>query len=411
MRQPSHETPLRLFDTLTGSTRPFEPIGSDVKLYVCGVTPYDTAHLGHGFTYVAFDVLIRYLQYLGLTVRYVQNVTDIDDPLFEKAQELGISHWDLAREQTDRYLADMQALNLLPADDYPHASHEIPRMVELVQALLDAGIAYTVEGYTYFSVASDPEYGTLSKLDREGMITLARERGGNPDDPRRRDPLDFVLWRPSREGEPSYESPWGAGLPGWHLECSAMSLKYLGAPLDIHGGGNDLIFPHHESEIAQSEGATDTKPFARFWMHTGMVHLDGEKMSKSLGNMVFVRDLIAQHGADGVRLYLSGCHYRDALYFNEALMEEAAALADRLSAVIALPSSDGEPIETREQFRSRFEDRMNDDLDTPGAIAVLRDLADAIESAHQVRKDVRPMQDLLRELGTVLGLRLAVEEG
>jgi L-cysteine:1D-myo-inositol 2-amino-2-deoxy-alpha-D-glucopyranoside ligase len=304
----------------------------------------------------------------------------------------------------------MRALNVLPPDAFPRASGEIDEMIALIQRLFEMGHAYQVDDWVYFSVASDPEYGELSKADRETMIELARERGGDPDDPRRRDPLDFVLWRPSSEDEPRTPSPWGEGLPGWHLECSAMSLKYLGAPLDIHGGGSDLIFPHHENEIAQSEGATGVNPFARFWVHTGMVYLGPEKMSKSLGNMVFVRDLLATYSGDAIRLYLSRCHYRAELHYDERELVRAAELARYLAGAAtssAAGSDSGIDVKT---YRARFEARMSDDLDTPGAIEALRQLADEIHAARAENHDAGEAQGLLRELGGVLGLTLVREQ-
>jgi L-cysteine:1D-myo-inositol 2-amino-2-deoxy-alpha-D-glucopyranoside ligase len=237
------------------------------------------------------------------------------------------------------------------------------------------------------------------------MIELARERGGNPDDPRRRDPLDFVLWRPSGPDEPKMASPWGEGLPGWHVECSAMSLEYLGEPIDIHGGGADLIFPHHENEIAQSEGATERKPFVHFWMHTGMVYLGGEKMSKSLGNMVFVRDLAPQFGADSMRLYLSNCHYRDELHYDESDLRRAFFRAQELADAL-LPSSGSAPALDPTPYRERFCDCMNDDLDTPGAISVLQELGQEIRAGRAEGHEVALAQQQLRELSGVLGLRL-----
>jgi L-cysteine:1D-myo-inositol 2-amino-2-deoxy-alpha-D-glucopyranoside ligase len=399
-------TALRLHDTLSDTVREFEPTGSEIKIYVCGITPYDATHLGHAFTFVAFDVLIRYLSFLGHGVHYVQNVTDVDDPLFVKARELGVSYQDLAARETEQYLADMRGLNVLPPREYPRASGEIPEMIDLVQGLLDKGHAYQVDGSVYFSIETDPSYGELSGYDRETMIELARERGGDPNDPRRRDPLDFVLWRPSKPDEPRLPSPWGEGLPGWHLECSAMSLKYLGAPLDIHGGGADLVFPHHENEIAQSEGETGISPFARFWMHTGMVYLGGAKMSKSLGNMVFIRHLLPEYGADAIRLYLSTCHYRGELHYDEAALSQAGELARMLRAAASLPTSAGGRSFDASPYRDRFIEQMNDDLNTPAAIAVLQDLATAIQSARQAGADVEPAQRILRELGSVLGLRL-----
>jgi len=400
---------LRLYDDLAGAVRAFEPAGDEVKVYVCGITPYDATHLGHAFTFVAFDVLIRYLRYLGHRVRYVQNVTDIDDPLFERAQKIGVPYQELAHRETERYLADMRDLNVSPPEVFPHASREIPEMIELVRRLFDTGHAYEVDGRVYFSVATDPDYGELCRLARPEMIDLARQRGGDPDDPLRRDPLDFVLWRPSRGGEPAFPSPWGEGLPGWHLECSAMALKYLGAPVDIHGGGTDLIFPHHENEIAQSEGATGIRPFARYWMHTGMVYLGGEKMSKSLGNMIFVRDLLPGYGANAIRLYLSGHHHRADLHYDAASLDRAAELAWRLSdaanhAYAERPHAGSFSSGEDAAFRRRFAERMDDDLDTPGAIAVLSDLADAVLGREG--RAPSEAQDTLVSLGAVLGLGL-----
>lgn len=398
---------LYLYDTLLDSIRPFQPERPEITMYVCGVTPYDTTHLGHAFTFVSFDMLIRYLRRLGYQVRYIQNVTDIDDPLFERARSTGQPYEELASEQTQRYLDDMRALNVLRADEYPRASREISSIIALIDNLMQSGHAYAVDGHVYFSIVTDASYGELSKLDREQMIEVARRHGGNPDDPLRRDPLDFLLWRPSGAGEPEMASPWGPGLPGWHVECSAMAIKYLGAPVDIHGGGVDLIFPHHESEIAQSEAATGIRPFAHFWVHTGMVYLDGVKMSKSLGNMVFVRDLLRSHGADAIRLYIARCHYRKTLHYDKAALDDAATLARFLvdaanSAPGAVPvSSIDVPV-----YRRRFTERMNDDLDTPGAIEVLHTLADAIQAERHSGRDDPQARALLRELAGVLGLRL-----
>jgi L-cysteine:1D-myo-inositol 2-amino-2-deoxy-alpha-D-glucopyranoside ligase len=394
---------LRLHDTLSGAVRDFTPEGPEVKLYVCGVTPYDTAHLGHAFTYVTFDTLVRYLTYLGYRVRYIQNITDVDDPLFEKARQLGISYQELAARETARYLEDMKSLNVLPANHYPRASGEIPEMTQMAERLIERGHAYAVDGRVYFRVESDPTYGELSKLDRANMIELARQRGGDPDDSRKEDPLDFLLWRPSGSDEFHAQSRWGEGLPGWHLECSAMSLKYLGSPIDIHGGGSDLIFPHHESEIAQSEADSPVRPFVRTWMHTAMVYMDGEKMSKSLGNMVFVRDLIGREGADAVRIYVSACHYRSELHWNEENFRAAAARARILhDASRARDPGRGSFVPTG--VRDRFLDRMNDDLDSPGALQILSELAAAIQAASSRGQTVDQAQDLLRELGGVLGL-------
>ena len=403
-------TTLHLYDTLSASKRPFEPARNTVTLYVCGVTPYDTTHLGHAFTFVSFDVLVRYLIRLGYDVRSVQNITDVDDPLFAKARELGIEPQQLAADETDRLVSDMLDLYVLSPDVRPWASHEIEGMIRLVDQLFETGHAYRAGDHVYFSVATYPDYGRLSRLSRDEMISLSRERGGDPDDPRKRDPLDFVLWRPPGEGEPGFPSPWGDGLPGWHLECSTMALKYLDAPIDIHGGGEDLIFPHHESEIAQSVAATQTAPFARFWVHTGMVYMDGEKMSKSLGNMVFARDLIAEHGPDAVRLYISSTHYRERLHYDVGDLETAGQRAARLARAAHVPANgSAATLLDHQPYCHRFFERMSDDLDTPAAIVVLLELAEAIEGGAAAGRDVRQAQEALRELAALLGLSLPVD--
>lgn len=398
---------LHLYDTLTDDVRPFRTGGDQVTIYVCGVTPYDTTHLGHAFTFAAFDVLIRYLRYRGRQVRYVQNITDIDDPLFARAKELGVPYERLAEEQTVRYFEDMAALNILPAEANPRSSEEIPAMIRMIERLVDAEYAYVVDGHVYFRVASDHRYGELSKLDREEMIAVARDHGGNPDDPLRRDPLDFLLWRPAADGEPGAPSPWGQGLPGWHIECSAMSLGHLGAPIDLHGGGADLIFPHHESEIAQSEAAMGARPFVRHWMHTGLVALDGAKMSKSLGNMVFVRDLLQRYDADTIRLYLASHRYRAPLVYDETEVDEAAIAARELRSAAGEPSPESDLGLDPAPYRERFERHMDGDLDTPGALDALRDLADEIQGAREEGIATTEAQETLRTLARVLGLRLA----
>ena len=304
---------LLLYDSRTLRKEPFVPPSQPVTIYVCGVTPYDTTHLGHAFTYVFFDTLIRYLRFQGNATRYVQNVTDVDDDIMRKSRELGTT-WDaLAETETRRYQQDMASLNVLPPDVFPRASGEIAKILDIIRVLMDEGFAYQSNGNVYFSVEKDPDYGSLSHLSREEMLPIANQRGNNPDDPHKRHPLDFVLWQESLPDEPRWDSPWGAGRPGWHIECSAMALHYLGDTVDIHGGGADLLFPHHESEIAQSVHYTGRHPFVRHWVHTAMVELDGEKMSKSLGNLVLVRKLLKHHTADAIRLMLLGHRHTESL--------------------------------------------------------------------------------------------------
>ena len=279
-------------------------------MYVCGITPYDSTHLGHANTYLSYDLVIRRLEDLGHTVEMVRNVTDVDDSILPKARELGIDFLELAAMEMTKFHGDMEALNTRPPDSEPRATESIDEITKLVQSLADKGHTYTKEGTTWFDVSTAPEFGRLSGYAEDTMLALAAERGGTPTDLRQRNPLDFILWQPSADDEPQWDSPFGRGRPGWHIECSAMSWSRFGETLDLHGGGSDLIFPHHECELAQSEHGFGEK-FVRHWMHTGMVAYQGTKMSKSLGNLVFVSELVKTHPAQAVRLALMGHHYRD----------------------------------------------------------------------------------------------------
>jgi len=409
---------LRLFDSRRGEAVPFAPIGSrPVGLYVCGVTPYDTGHLGHAFTYISFDVLHRYLEYLGHEVVYVQNLTDVDDDMLKRARELGEDYLALGNRHVTTFLTEMAALNWLPPDHLPRATEHIPQMQALIGGLLERGHAYVAEGHVYFDVASWPSYGSLSRLAPEAMLPIANERGNVPDMPGKRDPLDFVLWQPSLPDEPSWPSPWGPGRPGWHIECSAMSMTYLGSRFEIHGGGQDLIFPHHESELAQSEAATGEAPFVLWWMHAGMLRYEGEKMSKSLGNLVLVRDLLRSWSGDAIRHYLVAHHYREELEFDETVLESSAVAAARLRLACRLAEeleplapalADAEALRPAVgEHRARFLAAMDDDLDTPAALPELQALASlAIETEDPgLRAEAGWM---VRELGArILGLRLA----
>ena len=303
-------------------------LGRRVTMYVCGITPYDAAHVGHAFTYVAFDTLARFLRHRGHEVVYCQNVTDVDDDVLRRAARDGEDYLALGRRETAAYLQDMDALNVARPDFFPRATEEVPAMVELAAQLVDGGNAYVVDGTVFFDVTSFPGFGELSGLDPAGQRELLAERGGDPDDPRKRDPLDFVVWQRSQPGEPWWDSPWGRGRPGWHLECSAMARRLLGVTIDLHGGGADLLYPHHESERAQSESANQA-PLARRWLHTGMVGYQGEKMSKSLGNLVFPRDLFRDHEPAAVRLALLAHHWRSEWEWDSAELKESA---ERLSA-------------------------------------------------------------------------------
>lgn len=286
---------MRLYNSQTRSTDEFVVNDGHVGIYVCGVTPYDTTHIGHAFTFLTFDILVRLLRHQGHRVTYVQNVTDIDDDILRKAREVGLEWDELGQRETQKFLRDMKGLNAVEFDHYTAATQHIPDMLAIIEKLVEGGFAYVVNGSVYFEVAKDPEFGKLSHLSISEMLPIANERGNNPDDPNKRDPLDFVLWQAAAPGEPTWDSPWGPGRPGWHIECTAMATRYLGKTIDIHGGGYDLIFPHHECEIAQAENATGVEPYVRTWMHVAMVNYEGEKMSKSLGNLVLASDLLRQY--------------------------------------------------------------------------------------------------------------------
>ncbi|MBA3689738.1 MAG: cysteine--tRNA ligase [Chloroflexi bacterium] len=403
---------MRLFDARRAELLPFAPIGpGPVGLYVCGVTPYDTGHLGHAFTYLSFDVLRRYLEFLGHRVVYVQNVTDVDDDMLRRARETGEDYLELGNRHLTTFLTEMAALNWLPPDRLPHATEHIPQMLEQVERLVANGHAYAADGHVYFSVDSCPTYGELSKLSPDEMLPLALERGSRPEMPGRRDPLDFVLWQPSLADEPSWESPWGPGRPGWHIECSAMGIAYLGSHFEIHGGGGDLAFPHHESENAQAEAATGQRPFVDWWMHAGMLRYEGEKMSKSLGNLVRVRDLLRSFTGDAIRLYLVSHHYRSELVYRQADLKAAAVSAAQLRmASLAANGGDGDPASLGpavRQHHGRFLDAMDNDLDTPSAMPELLALADLALGSDDAGERAEAGW-AVRELGTkILGLRLA----
>jgi L-cysteine:1D-myo-inositol 2-amino-2-deoxy-alpha-D-glucopyranoside ligase len=375
--------------------------GEEITLYCCGVTPYDTSHMGHARVFLVFDALVRFLRFTGASVRYCQNVTDVDDPLFRKAEQLGIGWDELAERETQRLLVAMDVLGALRPDFFPRASEEIGRMIPIIETLLDKGLAYARDGNVYYRIAAFPSFAAYMGLGHDELLAIANERGNDPDDPLKEDPLDFVLWQTSRAGEPSWASPWGHGRPGWHIECSAMSMTYLGEQITIHGGGADLRFPHHAGEIAQSEGATGCSPFARFWMHVGMVYLDGEKMSKSLGNMVFVDEALARHSPDALRYYLLSAHYREPLDYSNASVDAAEARVARQHSALARPSGEGASLDPG-FYAERFLAALADDFDTPAALATLDELAEAILTAEG--SQVAAAQAELRRLAGAIGL-------
>ena len=354
-------------------------------VYVCGITPYDTAHVGHAFTYVQFDVLVRYLRHLGADVVHVQNVTDVDDDILRAARERGVDHADLARREEAVFREQMRAIGVADPTHSPWASRYVPDMVEAIGRLLAAGLAYGRNGTVYFRVAADPRYGRLSGLSREEMLALAEERGGHPEDPNKDDPLDFVLWQPSAPGEPVWDSPWGPGRPGWHIECSTMARRLIGETVDVHGGGSDLVFPHHESELGQAENPHGGPPFVRHWMHTAAVHQEGQKMSKSLGNMTFVGDLLLRHDPMVIRRLLLSRHYREEWTFDERQL-------DRATGAPGAPGSGA----TVEGCRAAFFGALDRDLDTPSALLSL-DAARSLPGA----------EELVRDAESILGLTSA----
>ena len=387
---------VRIYDTARRVVVDFAP-PPVVRAYVCGITPYDSTHLGHAATYLTYDLLTRRLQELGHEVRLVRNITDVDDPLFERARQLGVDALELADAEVARFRADMEALDVLPPVAEPRVTEAIPDIVELVSRLLATGHGYGTDGRVYFDVATFAGFGRLSGYSAEHMLALARARGGDPDDPRKRNPLDFLLWQPSRPDEPSWDAPFGAGRPGWHIECSAMAMSAHGPTLDLHGGGTDLVFPHHECEVAQSEAVTG-RPFVRTWMHSAMVSYEGEKMSKSLGNLVFVSDLLKVADPRAIRLALMSHHYRSGFEWHDTDIHEGTALLHRLRA--AADRTDGpDP----RPFAARVRAALDDDLDAPCALDALDDLASAVLSGGSF--DDAP--STLRALAALLGVDLA----
>ena len=351
---------MRLYDTARRDVVPFSP-NELVLMYTCGITPYDATHLGHASTFLFYDILQRRLIDLGHTVQCVRNVTDVDDPLFAKARELGVHYLDLAAGEEARFNRDMEALEMLPAFSTPRASSAITDIRKFIGLVLERGFAYAVGGSVYFDVSKVPTFGEVSHYSHEQMLEFARQRGGNVDDPQKRNPLDFVLWHPSAEDEPAWDATWGAGRPGWHIECSALALRDLGTTIDLHGGGSDLIFPHHECERAQSEAATG-ETFVKHWMHVAMVFKDGEKMSKSLGNLVFVDQLRTLWDPRSIRIAIIEHHYRKEWEWDETLMPRSSA---RLTQWVA--SVGGAQSDLLDSVRAC----LDNDLDTPGALALI----------------------------------------
>ncbi len=360
---------MRLYDTRRRAVHPFVAPYT-VRVYVCGITPYDSTHLGHAFTYTAFDALVRYLEHEGHDVRYVRNVTDVDDDILATSRKLGVPYDELAAAEMARFHRDLAALGLREPEAEPHASDAVPAMLVTIAGLVENGHAYALpDGRVYFDTGQcERPPGAFAGLDRAEATRQFAEKGGDPEASGKRDPLDFLLWQPSADDEPAWDSPWGQGRPGWHIECSVMAMEDLGPVIDIHGGGNDLVYPHHEAETHQAECLTGQGPFARFWMHSGMVALDDVKMSKSVGNLVFVGDLVERYAPQAIRRYLLSHHYRADWSHDETGLAEAGAALKQWDEAAGQRGADPDLLEA-------FHTAMRDDLDTPTALATIDEAA------------------------------------
>lgn len=378
---------MTLYNSLTRKMQEFVPRQNNhVSIYVCGITPYSTTHLGHAFTYVWFDVLVRYLRFKDYKVAYTQNVTDIDDDILRKAKEERRDWKKLGDFWTDKYIADMKSLNVLPSTYYVKATDGISLMIRIIEVLIEKDFAYKEDGNVYFDVGKFKKYGELSKFNHKQMILISKERGGNPQDPFKKNPLDFVLWQKSKPDEPFWQSPWSKGRPGWHIECSSMIKEYLGDQIDIHGGGRDLLFPHHESEIAQSESFSGKKQFVKFWVHTAMVLYQGEKMSKSLGNLVMVSDLLKNHTGNEIRWLLLSHHYRKPWEFEETELKNAG---ENFYATSHALEGIKKTSKINNLYMKEFCSLMDDDLNTPQALNFLVGLAKKIVKNNKNKTNLK----------------------
>jgi len=401
---------IQIYNTLTRTKESFETLEPNkVSMYVCGPTVYDNAHVGHAMSVLVFDIIRRYLEYRGYEVRQAMNYTDVDDKIILRANAENVDPYELAERYIQQFKQHLKDLNILPATVYPRATQEIDQIIEIVQGLIEKNHAYEAGGDVYFFVSSDDDYGKLSGRKLEDMQAGFRINV----DERKETPMDFALWKASKPGEPSWDSPWGPGRPGWHIECSAMSLHHLGEQIDIHGGGNDLVFPHHENEIAQTESYTG-KPFAKYWVHNGMLQLSGEKMSKSLGNLVTIEDFLAENEADVLRMMVLNSSYRSPLTFNDESIGHAKRALARLRSALRPATGNQRAMTTRlpiqvEATRRGFIDAMDDDFNTAGALGHLFDLVRAINQARDMGhsdEELANAQKLLLDLTGVLGLQL-----
>ncbi len=411
---------IRIYNTLTRKKEEFQPLESGVvKMYVCGPTVYNDAHVGHAMSALVFDIVRRYFEYRGYNVQHVMNYTDVDDKIIRRANEMGIDPFELSNKYIQDFDQNLEDLNILPATAKPQVSKTMPQIIEFIQGLIQKEAAYAApNGDVYFSVTHDEDYGKLSGRKLDDMQAGARIEVEEQKD----HPMDFALWKAAKPGEPFWESPWGKGRPGWHIECSAMNLAELGEQIDIHGGGNDLIFPHHENEIAQTESYTG-KPFAHYWMHNGMLQLGGEKMSKSLGNIISIKEFLSRRNADVMRMLVLNGNYRNPLMFNDETLDAAEKGLERIKSALkpAQPGAKGLPVEGSgalasaiETVKASFVAAMDDDFNTAGALGSIFDFVRAINSARDqgaTSEQLQTAQDTLRELTRVYGLRLEEKSG
>ena len=404
---------IHIYNTLTRRRERFQTVEEGrARIYVCGPTVYADAHVGHAMSAIVFDMIRRYLEYCGYDVTYVTNFTDVDDKIIVRAGETGQDPFQLAQFYTDKYLTHLSDLNVKPADNYPRVTNEISNIIRAIEELGEADYAYEMDGSVYFAVEKDDDYGRLSRRRQESALAGTRVES----DERKRNAADFALWKSAKAGEPYWDSPWGPGRPGWHIECSVMCLHHLGETIDIHGGGNDLVFPHHENEIAQSESLTG-KTFARYWVHNGMLQLSGEKMSKSIGNLVTIDDFLRRNSPDALRLLIFSGHYRKPVAYTDGSIAAAERSAARLRSGLRPVRGTltvGEELDSlraaTESARDGFRQAMNDDFNTSAALAHLFDLVRAINRARAAGASgpfFQAAQSALRELADVLGLSLA----
>ena len=395
---------IQFYNSLTRTKEEFSPLGEEVKIYVCGVTVYDDSHLGHALSSIVFDVLSRYLEYRGFKVRKVQNFTDVDDKIINRARADGISTEEVTEKYIRSFFRSIDGLNVQRATVHPRATEDMPEIIELISRLVDGGSAYASNGSVYYRVRDKADYGKLSGQNIDEMLEGSRhelEEG-------KKDPADFALWKAVKPDEPQWESPWGPGRPGWHIECSAMAFKHLGEQIDIHGGGLDLIFPHHENEIAQSESASGAIPFSKIWMHNGLLRTSGATMSKSLGNAFSVNAALEEYSSDAIRLWILQSHYRTNPLLDKKLIATAERSMRRIRQTVDIESNDsGHPVDFR-SYERRFIEAMDDDLNTPKALAAVFDLCREINRGRDNKVDVSGAVETVRRLTGVLGLRLEV---